>query len=414
MKVQSVKKSAVLLFALLISPAFADGIQNPGASGGGGFPLQAGASQLSPAQLNSFRKIFSQAINKTGGPILIPMFGDSTMAGVGIGTGGSQNMNGAWARSWPQTLTRMLANLGIPTQINSVFGDGNITQYVAYNAYNSQVVLGSGFVTNSLAIPGGFAFTCSCGGGFNNASSTFSFTPPNNIDSFYVFWGGRGGTATVNVDGGAALTVTSGLSAGLSTVTVPASFVSFANAQSLFNVTAGAHTINVVVQSGTTTDIMGVRAFLSTGNYIDLMPVPASGAKIASFDNPTGTFRDGKYFVAYVPGIQEIIIDLTVNDIANGTTGASYTSSLTDMATFDGSNWVFMLGPYIAAMGTVGNNPIVQAINTYGAAHNQPTLDFATRWIGGATNLTGGDGIHPTFAGHGDIARYLAFLMSQM
>src|ERR1700730_18338230 len=153
---------------------------------------------------------------------------------------------------------------------------------------------------------------------------------------------------------------------------------------------------------------MGVRAFLSTGNYIDLMPVPASGAKIASFDNPTGTFRDGKYFVAYVPGIQEIIIDLTVNDIANGTTGASYTSSLTDMATFDGSNWVFMLGPYIAAMGTVGNNPIVQAINTYGAAHNQPTLDFATRWIGGATNLTGGDGIHPTFAGHGDIARYLA------
>jgi lysophospholipase L1-like esterase len=377
-----------------------------------GFPLQAGSSVLTPAVLNSYRVMFGN-VGRTAPPQLMAIFGDSTCVGVGIGTGGTSNLNGAQARSWPVQLAAELTALGYPAQINSVFAEGNISSSVSYNAYDPRVTLGASFVTNSLAIPGGFAFTNT--GGTPGAATTFSFTPSNSIDSFYVFWGQRGGTANVNIDGGASLTVTSGLGAGGTLVTIPGSFASFANAQSFFSVGAGAHTINVVFQSGTTNDVMGVRAYLSTAKYLDIMPVCQSGAKISSFDNPTATFRDGKYFASYVPNIAMLDINLTVNDIASSTTGAAYTASLTDMKTFNPVPWMFMYGPYISAMGNpISGNSIVSAISTFAATNNYPTIDFSSRWIGGATNLTGGDNVHPTYAGASDIARFTAFLMSQM
>lgn len=373
--------------------------------------LSSGYSVLSQVALNSLRQVVADVFNGTGGPRLIPVFGDSTMAGVGIGTGGASLANGARARTWLATLAKTLTARGIPAKINSFFGDSNMTQFTTYPLYNPQVSLGAGWVSNSLAIPGGFAFTFTNvgGGGFNNASSTLSFTPPDQVDSFTIYWAQRSGTATVNVDGGAALTVASGLGAGGTTVTIPASPASFANMSSSFTVTKGAHTINVVVQSGTTTDVMGIRAFDSTSNYLDLMPVPASGAKITGFDNPSATFRDGKYFTSYVTGASMLWINLTVNDTTSGTTGASYTTSLNSMKQFNPVPWAHLLGPYVNAMSDVISNAVVQAIMAYAATNNQPVIDFSTRWRGGATNLTGGDNIHPTWGGHGDIARYLAF-----
>lgn len=380
-----------------------------------------GYTAMNPTSLNGFRQIIGAVVSGTGGPQLIPMFGDSTMVGVGIGTGGG-NLTGAKARSWPLTLARLLTTKGIPTKINSFYSDGNIASgsVANYTLYDPRVTFGAGWICGSAAIAGGFAFTFTNvgAGGFNNASSTLSFTPTDAFDSFTIYWAQRGGTANVNIDGGAALTVASGLGAGGTLITIPGSPASFANMSSTFSVSRATHTVNIVVQSGTTVDVMGVRCFDSTLNYLDLFPMPSSGARISNFDNSTASFKDGKFTASWMPSVVAILLNLTVNDIANSTTGAAYTAALADMKQFNGNGalpWLHLLGPYIAPMGDVTSNSIVQAITTYAASQgNQPVFDFSTRWRNGSTNLTGGDGIHPTWVGDSDIARYLANVIERI
>ena len=357
--------------------------------------------------------------------------GDSTCAGIGTGTSGTSNATGARGRVWSSQVVTNLVTAGIPAQDNSVFGDSNMTQYVTYNSYDPRVSLGSGWVTNNTSVPGGFAFTFTnaASGGFGNASATMSFTPANQIDTFTIFWRNRAsGTLTVNVDGGAALTATAGLGSGGSTITIPSSYSSYGTGYTTFSAgSLASHTINIIVQSGNPVDVAGIHAWNSTIAYVDMIRICTSGATIASFDSST-YFGDTAYFAPYVLKPNYMFINLTVNDSANGTTAASYQASLNDIfqkRNFAGvaMNIGFMIGPYTTPTGfPVASGRIPAAItgfiatNQYVYANNDGAiLDFASRWTGtnGGLNLTGGDGVHPTYYGTTDIAKAVTKFLTQ-
>lgn len=369
-----------------------------------------GSGVMTPIALNKMRVLLANAMLGTGGPQLVPMMGDSTMSGVGIGSGGGSLANDARLRSWPFALAKQLTKLGIPARIGSFFGDGNMTQFTALPLYDTRIGMGGGWVSNNFQIPGGFAvtFTNVGAGGFNNASSTMSFNPgTDQFDTITIFWGQRGGSATVNVDGGSPLTVANGLSAGLTTVALTSDLgASFPHASS-FTVTKGTHTVNVVAQSGTTLDVYAIRCYDSTASYLDLMPVSASGATIGMMGGSGAGFGAGAYFGTYCPNALTLL-NLTVNDEQSGTTPAAYLATLNAMLAFNPQPFALVMGPYVGGMGDVVNNGIVKNIISFSAAHNFPVIDYATRWINGATLLTGGDAVHPTLAGNGDIARYMA------
>lgn len=378
-------------------------------------------SVLKPSVLAPLRKKLADVINGVSGPVRCAFVGDSTMSGFGIGSGGSGSANDARARMWPRTLARLLTSGGLPAKENSMIGEQGMTVYVPYGSYDTRCVIGGGWTTTgSTVVPGGFAFLFDNhnAGGFNNASSTLSFTPTDAIDSFTVFYTQRGGTLNCNVDGGAALTVASGLGAGGTLVTLPGSYASFSNGFSTYTTTKAAHTINVVVQSGTTTEIIGIRAWDSTASYLDIMPLAKTGATIAIADSQTGFYSTHwtGYNVGANSGFDILFMNMTVNDINGSTTYASYTASLNSLIpTYVAANGntivVFIIGPW----GILNGNtpppqiPVCQAIYDYAAAHNWPVIDMSYRWAnGGQANLTGGDNVHPTWSGGTDMAREVA------
>jgi lysophospholipase L1-like esterase len=393
-------------------------------------------SLTSPAAMQFWQELMNK-VGYAGANVSTPvrigvaLYGDSTMVGVGISqTGGG--MGGAAQLSWPRQLAKIMANAGIPAQVNSVFGQANLTGATAssYAVYNTEVSVGGGdnadwsLANTNPSCPGGYPFRYTNGGagGFNNAGSTFSFTPPNAFDTFEVFYTQHGGTLNCNVDGGAALTVSSGLGSGGTLVTIPSSYASFANGKSVYSVAHGTHTINVVIQSGTTTDIAGIHAYDSTISYVDLIPMCSYGAKIATL-NDTTYFGAPAYITHVIGGLLYVWINLTVNDIGGSTTAASYLSAMTALQTLfktgNGTIGVgYMIGPFTSAMnsggGVAGEAITAQilaeapSLSWYDGVTNMPTpvIDYASRWAGqGISGLMGGDGIHPTISGATDIAR---------
>jgi len=323
-----------------------------------------------------------------------------------------------------------MTTAGIPTQVNSVFGQSNLTSITAsgYGLYNTAVSVGGGdnadwsLANTNPTVAGGYPFryTNAGSGGYNNAGSTFSFTPPYAFDTFTVYNTQHGGTFNANVDGGAALTVASGEGAGGTLVTIPSSFGSFANSASTYTgISHGTHTINVVIQSGTTTDIWGIDASDSTISYVELIPFCSFGAEVSTFNDTTYNGASSKLTDLITPKLSFIWADLTVNDIANSTTAASYLSTMNALNTTwkvgDGSIYAgWMIGPWINAMKTGGGVPgepvTAQILATaptflFGSLPT-PVIDFASRWQNtNVSKLMGGDGVHPTISGATDIAR---------
>jgi lysophospholipase L1-like esterase len=402
------------------------------------YALNLNYSQNGPIAMQRWRALINQigyagANNST--PIRVPVaiLGDSTCVGFGISSAGG-GLGNAWNMAWPQQVAKIMTAAGIPTQINSVWGQSNLTGVTpsSYTVYNTTVVFGSNTAwtlssTTNTTVLGGFAFRYTNAGaaGYNNAASTMTFTPNNAFDTFDIHWVATGGTVTVNVDGGAALTVASGLGAGGSTITIPTSFGGYANFKSTFSVTHGTHAINIVVQSGTTTEVAAVHSYDSTISYVDLMPMCAYGATLSTFALNTPSFLYPAYLTSIVQPLVYIWPDLTVNDIANGTTSATYISEMNALA----ADWKagngtisvgWMIGPWtnnLTPTGPIINNSIIaallataptQAFNLAGVP--PPVIDFASRWQGTAiSELMGGDGIHPTMAGDMDAARYIAY-----
>jgi hypothetical protein len=374
-----------------------------------------------PSTLNAWRRAAAK-VATGGGRYRVAVIGDSTLAGynAGTGTGGAV---GAYKANWLAWLTKYLNGV-FPTQNNSFFGEQNMSQYTSYSNYDPRVTFGPGWVTNSVTntpTGGAFTFTNAAADGFNNASATLSFRPDNPVDTFTLYYIQRDGSITVNVDGGAPLTVSAGLGVGGSTVTIPSGYSSFAQGWSTFSVPLGAHTINVVVQSGTTTDIWGIAASNSTASYIDLYQLGAAGQTVAGFNANTANYQ-GHFLTGYLP-IDAAWIDLTVNDVGNGTTLANYSTQMDNLISggllyFNGGlNVSLLTGPLTQQIGSAPlTNPLIAWLMSYAAAKNYWFIDNMSRWRPLATagaGLTGGDNVHPTAAGHHDLGRAMFGRLTQ-
>ncbi len=404
--------------------------------------------QTGPVAMQRWKTMINQigyagAVVSTPIRVTVILMGDSTMVGSGISQTDS-GLGGAAQLSWPRQVAKIMTAAGVPTQVNCVFGTANISSITAsgYASYNTEVSVGGGdnsdwslANTNPTCLGGyPFRYTNAGSGGFNNAGSTFSFTPANAFDTFTIYYTQKGGTLNANVDGGAALTVATGLGSGGTLVTIPASYSNFAYGSSTYTVSHGTHTINVVIQSGTTTDIIGIQAYDSTISYVEILPMCVYGGKIATFDDTT-TFASPAYVTQQMTsggnaGAPAFIwLNTTVNDIAGGTTAAAYLASMNDLNTKwrTGAPNVgagFMIGPWTSTMATGGGVlgcAVTQQIlascptnywhssSPSYAFYPTPVIDYASRWSGQQiSELMGGDGTHPTMSGCMDIARFVA------
>lgn len=177
--------------------------------------------------------------------------GDSTSAGVGGGSGGDKNINGARPFSMPTKAADRLEALGIPTRRETVNTDNNNgTTNAEWGGYRPEIAVTGDPLGNSAQGPtmGGRLFTLGAG-------QTVSFTTAETVDSFewFVSRGSSSGTMGVSIDGGAVQP----FSQNNATADVAK--------QSITGLAPGTHTITFSRVSGSVRGPLAWRGYRSTG-----------------------------------------------------------------------------------------------------------------------------------------------------
>lgn len=315
-------KKIAVLFALLISPAFADGLQTS-AGGGGQTNTGAGGSitNLQPAALLHFRGALTNIRDQTGRGIICAV-GSSLTTGQGAGSGGG--LTGAYAFGPIADFARLLnaalasTNNSSPISYNSFYNDQNMVTAAQLNLYDPRLVLGANWAGSVSGLAGNLIHYTT--GVVNN----LSFTPNGSgvgtgggvfdtIKVKYVKNAGTG-TATINVDGGASLgTLSSAGGPSIQTDT--------------FVVTRGTHTINIVPSNNGDFYVVGIIAYDSTIPAIDIIQLGWGGSTASNYNSGGQPYNPLNAIVDL--GCSLTIISMTVND-SNADTGVpAYTTNLT-------------------------------------------------------------------------------------
>jgi lysophospholipase L1-like esterase len=325
--------------------------------------------------------------------------GDSTTMGAGAGTSGTANLNGAYPKSWPADLAKLM-NSAIPTSYNSLWSglSSASASGITYPNLDTRVTFGANWSLGAVSL---FSYT-------TGAANNLAFTPPGQIDTVIVYMvqNGGTGTATFNVDGGASLgTITS---AGVTSI------VSYTA-----TVTKGAHTINIVPNNNGSFFIQGIIAYDSTTPGVDFVQAGQYGATAANWNNNGSPWNPGAYFASAQPNLS--IICLTINDsnlgIANLPTYITNMQTVITLALAQGGDVLLMVGPPSnttqATDGTL--DAYISALRSLAVSNNLPMLDLKARWVSYAvTNplMPYFDNLHPGAVGYQDEALAVSEILS--
>lgn len=401
-----------LLWLLVLLPSLAFGQVPPQVSGPGPGPIPgvpasgtftplpgpfslgntSGVFNVGAPQLNHWRAAMARVRAGLGrGKIVIE--GDSTVVGAGSGTGGTNNMNDAFATAWPQALSTLLGSQ-ITVSDNSLFGTQGTT--VAYGTYDTRAVLGAGWAPNVGTLGGAF-FRCAA-----SSATTLSFTPQGQIDTIIIWYlqQNANGSFTVDVDGGASLgTVSANGTSLVKSVT--------------FTVAKGSHTINLNSTGGAIFFISGIIAYDSTAPAIDVIQTGQFGAKALDFTVTGQAYSPQTVLAALAPDLT--IIDLTINDSNAGTALSTYTTQIQTMITAAqlSGDVILMVGPPSnttnATNGTL--DQYISALRSLAISNNVGLIDIKQRWTSYAvTNplMPYFDTLHPEAGGYKDIGLAVA------
>lgn len=345
------------------------------------------------AKLPNWFKALGQARAKTANANLF-LVGDSTTAGYGAA--GNAGI-GARPGNYPVAFAANMAAEGVSIVDGGFFSDQNVSiNNITGPQYDPRLVFGSGWATSSSSAV--------CGSAIANSTTTnaVSFTPAVPFDTLdiYYFTTGGGGSASVNVDGGATIgTVNFNAAASISKTT--------------FTCPLGNHTINIARVSGGCY-LFGVMAYNSAVKGLCMFQLGSCGAKAIDFTNTNfGSYSLPALSALCAPALT--VINLTINDWIQGTALAAYTAQLQSIITT-----AKLTGDAVLVTGapsSVATTPAatqlsyIGAMQSLAATNNVPLLDFHARWESYEALQSLGfyfDQVHPVAAGYNDLASFLS------
>jgi hypothetical protein len=323
---------------------------------------------LTEANTLRFRTALAATIAGTA-DTFISINGDSNVMGH------TTVSDGARVWSWPVVLSRLLKrSLHNKTRIAGIYGDQNSP--VAYPLYDTRVVYGTGWSAASGGLQVNGLDTGGIGGlyfkGDLNATGSLAVTPEVKFDRARIWFTkySTAGTATVNIDGGAALATMVGGNATESMAYVDIS------------TTYGYHTINVTGPTVGNFYVTAIEWSVSTEAELLVRPMGKYGkrtADIAEASKPWSSYNALTAFASHMA-----LFCLTINDSNNSTPLATYGSQLNSAVSrqLEVGDAVIMASP---------SNGTTQGLNgqyqTYAAkaaevatALGVPFLDLGARW----------------------------------
>lgn len=326
-------------------------------------PNYSALSNYTAPLMKRWRRAVARVRDGSGrGRLLV--IGDSTSMGAGAGSGGTTNLNGAFAKSWLSALAK-IPNPFVPFSLNSFVG--NQGTLVAYSTYDPRVSVGTGW-TN---VGAGGTLGAQLWSFATGAVGVLGFTPTSQIDTivpFYVRQAAQG-TIAVSVDSGASL--------GTITCTGASALLSAS-----YTVTKGTHTIKLTANNDGGCYVSGVLAYDSTVPGIDIIPGAWFGSKAGNFAVTGSVWQPLAAIATYAPDLT--LINLTINDSNGGTALATYITQLQQIITAAQAvgDVMLMIGiPSNTTQATDGTLAgFIAAVNNLALINGCPVLDMSNRW----------------------------------
>lgn len=342
----------------------------------------------------------SQYRNGAGNTI-IAFNGDSTTRGVDFS---AAPVNSQYPNALPPQLAAIFNTAGIVAGSDNWFGLSG-TNLADYTTRDSRITVGGGTVFGSNKYQGGTEIR------FPGVASTFSFTPPDQVDTFEIYWADQGvaaRTMSYQVDSGSVVNL--------------ATTGSAVQRKTVVTTTLGAHTLNMAWVSGGTTLVHGINAYNSARREVSLWNMGISGGVSANMIDDSGAPQQGRLqqFKNWTPHL--IITEMgLVNDWRNSVAVATSQAAMDTFASFvkntlTGCDLIFLAPPYDNGTGTgnaANQNQYVAAMYTVAAKYDVPVIDIRQKWLSYANAVANGwqvagDNVHPTKLGYIDQAGVIA------
>ena len=327
--------------------------------------------------------------------------GDSTTIGQ------STSDIGAKSKSRPSQVAAMLANAGIPTNVQSVFGDSGCNSMAQLSDYDPTITVGTGWVSGSSYTSGGNLFNC-----LSPDTGIFSWTPVGNVDRFRLrhLTNTGAGIIEYSTDGTTWTTTNQNAAASLVTVNI--------------TVTRGTNTLRIRRNSGGTVYFCTLEAWDSTTPAIDICNMGWKGGTNYDWSKSTQPWHGLGTLTSFAPDLS--IINLTLNstdlnDVAGDNAGNFETNykarsqAIIDNVKVTGDVWLCIGNQQNPSVRTHVNQQLVRKyVYDLAVTNDLPVLDYMTRIGSWGTAVSDGvmfDTSHPTTKGYSLLAQveYAAF-----
>lgn len=358
-------------------------------------------------QSNMARWIAARESAKSGGHPSISLFGDSTFAGAGAGTGGTTALIGAKARNVETKLAQALKKLGVPARGGHFCGNNNVTSAAtitydgtAGTSYSTQLAYTGTAVWNQQTL--GVLMLR-----LNATGEKASWTPTQSFDTVVITYVRNAGLATVNidVDGGASLgTIVGNGATGVLTAS--------------FTCAEGTHTVNITNTANAQFYIRSIKCYSSTRGSVDIMTAAHWGGLVADFNGTSNAWSPGN--VIGIDGQSLTIVKLMTNDANGATSLATYQSGMETLIgriKAAGSDVMLMSGnPFNSANYSSGKAAtfVANLRDTLAVNFDCPFLDL-DGYFGPQTEQRVGyyfDSLHPTEALYAEEADLIAQVLT--
>lgn len=375
----------------------------PVANGGTGGTANSSLTSLSNSTailLPKWRRALGRVKAGTGNARL-SFLGDSTFYGIGSNNAASGNYP---PLSLPTQLSTMFNAISVNANWQSFWGSGGTAN--GSLQFDSRVTIGGGWGQDTIHQSfGGDLITTSTAG-------TLTFLPTTNVDTFKVWYVTAAGNGTLSL----------ALNSGTATNQNTAGATGIASKNIVG--TLGSNTLDIAYVSGGSIFIIGVEAFNSSQNRIDVLNGGWPTAKSGDWNNTSQPWSPLTFLSSVAADLT--LINLGINDWDNSISVATYTANVQALITaalLTGD--VILVTPTPSSTvfgGTVAiQTAFVAAMYSLASTNNIPIVDLWARWQGASGGYTiynalgyYYDTLHPLGLGYNDQAQAVFQFLSRV
>lgn len=300
-------------------------------------------------------------------------------------------------KAYPTKLAAFMNSAGTNAHANSFMGTGTGSaagDSASTDVDDARVVMGAGWTHAGLNSVGGSMFTAS------SATSALSFLPTVNVDTFDIYYRqySGGGVFAYNFNG-----------AGGGTQTTNNATDSVVKAT--VSTTLGSNTLNLNYSSGSGVYIVGVVAYDSTKNWVDVINAGWPLSQALDWAVSTNGYSPCNTGISGVaPDLT--IINLGVSDVAQVEGIGAYIANVQKIITAAQATGDVLLVSQtpVSVTATYPQSTQAQyaaALYALAAKNNVPLLDLYSRWVSYTlSNANGlmGSVLYPNAVGYSDMA----------